>query len=168
VGAGLAALVLVAGIMATSRHQPGGRVSIEFMGSRPGSLEHPPVVGEQVTFLVRNPGRRTAELVWSYLQTNGGSGWKLDRSGPLGPAQRLGEVRAESTKAISLRLTDRLVPWRVQVMVFERATPLEKAEVALERMYTKIRWGGDAGRGPHLVDDKFLEGYDVVTQAVHP
>jgi hypothetical protein len=169
-GAGLAALVLAAGIMATSRAQPGGRVSIEFVGSRPGGLEHPPVAGEQVTFLIRNPGRRAAELVLSYLETNGGSGWKLDRSGPLGPAQQLGEVKGESSKTISLRLTERSAPWRVQVMVYERATLLEKARFAVWRMYERLRLGADAGRGPHLVDDQFLEGYDVVTPAInaHP
>jgi hypothetical protein len=166
-GAGLAALVLVVGMMATSRHQPGGRVSIEFVGSRPGSLEHPPVAGEQVTFLVRNLGRRAAELVLSYLETNGGSGWKLDRSGPLGPAQQLGEVKGESTKTISLRLTERSAPWRVEVMVYERATSLEKARFAVWRMYDRLRLGDDAGRGPHLVDDQFLEGYDVVTPAIN-
>jgi hypothetical protein len=167
-GAVFAVLVLVAGMVATSRHQAGGRVSIEFVGSRPGTLDHPPVAGEQVTFLVRNPGRRAAELDVAYLETNDGSGWKLDRSGPLGPAQKLGEVSGETSKTISLRLTERSAPWRVQVMVFERATPLEKVEVVMERMFTKLRWGGDAGRGPHLVDDKFLEGYDVVTSEIRP
>ena len=108
--------------------------------------------------MVHNHASRTVAVVLSYAETNGGAGWALDRSGPLGPEQDWGEIPGRGSKSVRFRLTERQVPWRVHVWPTSAPVCQRGRRVAIRRIWAKLRLGADAGRGPQLVEDRYLGG----------
>jgi hypothetical protein len=161
--------LLLAGVWAVAGHRlgPTGKVSLEFAAAHAAIAQSSTQSVQEVTFIIRNTSSRAAHVVFAYAQSNGGAGWELDRSGPVGSEQDWGDVPARGNKSVCFTLAERRVPWRIRALVYEHASWSQRAEVALERVWTKLQLGSDAGRGPHLVEDRYLSGYEIVTEPAY-
>jgi hypothetical protein len=154
----LAACVACGWAIVTSGTKPTRNVQIELASAElaPDAMR-PDLTALQVSLLVRNQGPRAALVILSGARTAPGA------ENTIWLGQECGLVPGRSERRVDLKINPAADPNRVEAMVYEQANVLEKASVAAERLCLKTVLGANAGRGPHLVDDQYLEGYQVTS-----
>ncbi len=114
------------------------RVTVSFS---PAHVEITNGTSMRVTFEVTNTAGRTVYLQVAAIQRQGASGWVADTNTlPTGMWDPLGNVGAQRTIRVTYEMPYRPMRTRLQVLVAPQATPVQKAQFALRRLWADVRY----------------------------